>query len=79
MRGKVRRVVVVDGNIVSKEMRCRDNGASFPNRNRVAVKIKLSYLPMSPELENGSSNEPCHSIPPQTQKSLNTWGTPDGF
>lgn len=79
MRGKVRRVVVVDGNILSKEMRCRDNGVLFSNRNCVAVKIKLSYLPMSPELENSSSNEPCHSIPTQAQKSLNTWGTPDGF
>ena len=79
MCGKVRRIVVVDGDLVSKAMRCRDNSASFPNRSRVAVKIKLNYLPMSPELENGSSSEPCHSIPPQAQKSLNTWGTLDGF
>ena len=44
MRGKVRRILVVDGEFVTKAVRCRDNGALFPNRSRVAVKIKLSYL-----------------------------------
>ena len=79
MRGKVRRIVVVDGDFVSKAMRCRDNGALFLNCSCVAVKIKQNYLPTSPELENGSSSEPCHSIPPQAQNSLNTWGAPEGF